>query len=470
MRLHSSRQFRTQPTPLDYDDLNYATSDERLGLMNNPRLRGRGGPLWNTLRFLGGGLRAWRTLDRRNEAGLPGKILAVATSHNQMRVISALRSSGPEAEEAVVPSTLVTRPHLPGLTFPLAQAYIASLPQLGQTYRAARMAKGYRRLGWQYAGSEYALTPGFLHMARALLRRTRPGLVLVCNDHLMRTRAIVRAAHDLGVPTAYVQHASVTDRFPPLFTTVALLDGRDALDKYLAAGPSSSRVFLTGSPLHDTLGRAGAGMRPSDVVGVCLNAHDEPGLAAALVSRLHETPGVGAVEVRTHPRDHRPWTHLLAAEGRATPKVVSAVEEPIEHFFARVGKVVAGDSNVHLEAAIFGRPSVRLDPGGGGADAYGFVRSGLVRSATDPASVATELAVAQVAPVEVIRRFSANAGGPWAGRSGELVVATLMAVAAGQSDPAPYSATARVEQVLVSALDPRQLDGLSGSLEQEAAL
>lgn len=435
--------------------------------MNNPRLRGRGGLGWNVLRFLGGGVRSWRTLDRHGESHLRGRIVAAATSHNQMRVIDALRKSSPEAEEAIAPLALVTRPRLPGLPFPLAQAYLVSLLQLGQTYRAARMAQGYRRLGWHYAGSEYALTPGFLQTAQALLRRTRPGLVLVCNDHLMRTRVLARAAHDLGVPTAYVQHASVTDRFPPLFTSVALLDGRDALDKYLAAGPSSSRVFLTGSPLHDALGRAGATSQPSGRVGVCLNANDHPSLTAELVRRLQEAPWVDEVEVRTHPRDHRPWARLLQEEGCTALKVVSAVEEPIEHFLARVGRVVAGDSNVHLEAAVFGRPSVRLDPGERPVDAYGFVRAGLMRTAADPAAAVAELARAQVAPAEVLRHFSANAGGPWAGRSGELIVATLLAVAADHGDPAPFTATTQVNDVRVSALDPRQLDGLGHALERE---
>ncbi len=420
------------------------------------------------MRYVGGWLRAWPTLDRRSEAELNGRILAAGTSHNQMRVFQALRASGHEAEAAIVPVSLVTRPRWPGPTFPLAAAYLAALRDLAQTLRVARSAEGYQRLGWHHAGAEYALTPGFLRVARAFLLRARPGLVLVSNDHLMRTRVVARAANDLGIPTAYVQHASVTERFPPLFTSAAFLDGRDALEKYLAASPSRTRVFLTGSPLHDGLVREGAARGASDKVGVCLNLLDDPEPVIALVRMLQEADWAGGVEVRTHPRDQRPWRQMLASAGPASPRVVSAVEEPIERFLARVGKVVAGDSNVHLESAVFGRPSVCLQPSGRRTDAYGFARAGLTASVTNPGAAVANLEHAHLPPADVVQRFAANAGGPWAGRASELIHLALQALVAGEPTPAPFRTTVRVGGVLVAALDAGQVAGIASSVPEEA--
>ena len=56
-----------------------------------------------------------------------------------------------------------------------------------------------------------------------------------------------------NIETLYIQHASVTSRFPALKFNYAFLDGFDTLNKYITAGPSETKVFLTGTCKFDNV-------------------------------------------------------------------------------------------------------------------------------------------------------------------------------------------------------------------------
>jgi len=57
-------------------------------------------------------------------------------------------------------------------------------------------------------------------------------VLVVANDHSYPCTTIVKAAQDEGVKTVYIQHASVSDKFPALKFDYALLEGLDSLEKY----------------------------------------------------------------------------------------------------------------------------------------------------------------------------------------------------------------------------------------------
>ncbi|MEJ7665852.1 MAG: hypothetical protein WKG07_43225 [Hymenobacter sp.] len=92
---------------------------------------------------------------------------------------------------------------------------------------------------------------GYYEVYRRALRHYRPRAVVFANDHNDDTRALLLACRAEGVPTAYVQHASVSANFPPLGFDLSLLEGQDALDKYRQCGPVRGRVELVGMPKAD---------------------------------------------------------------------------------------------------------------------------------------------------------------------------------------------------------------------------
>ena len=455
---------------LDVHDVNYLTSQRR----TNPRQGGERSPsraaIRNAALFVGRWVRSFGAGSARLPAGaLHQRILMGVASHNQRRVADVLLANDDPSLTALVPVALVTKPIGLVTRFPLPSAYSAALRHVPETIARARTAGGHHRGAWLEHGTEYALTPGLYVAARRWLATVRPAVVLVANDHVMRTRVLLLAARDEGIPTAYVQHASVTSRFPRLSVDVAFLDGRDALEKYLGVGPTRTRVFLTGSPLHDGL-VAEREQRPASArLGICLNPLDDPTQVRALVRALVER-GEGAIEVRAHPRDERPWRSWLPES--AVESVRSAREEPIERFFDRVGVVLAGDSNVHLEAALYGRSSLYLRSVGAGTDAYGFVRSGLVPELRDPSHVPPALAAIRGArpPEAALRRYDATVGTVWAGRSGRLVREVLSAIAQRvAAPPPPFDHGVQVGNACVYALRGTDLEGLAVSADTPAA-
>lgn len=411
-------------SPDNFDDLNYATSSERLGLMHQAHLRRKPGPLWSLARFVLGVLRAVRV--RRTPEGVKTvPILAPVGTVNQSRVIEAI---GPLEFLATVAVTENAPPC--DLRLPLHRAYWLSLKYLSATSKAAKAARGYQALGWKYQGQEYALTPGYYEVSKRFIKDRGTRLVLLPNDHVMRHRAFERAAAAVGCRTAYVQHASVTERFPPLRTTYALLDGLDALEKYVSAGTSATTVYLTGSPLHDQLLTVGSQRLPAAGIGLCLNLLDEPSVVKEVVGRFAAVGMDQKLIVRTHPRDRRLWSHFLPGV-----EVRSAVAEPLTSFLQDVQVVLAGNSNVHLEAAIFGRPSLLVELSKSVEDHYGFVAAGLVEKIEVEDVVEAVNDLWEVSPKvdrrHSLRRFSAVMGTPWEGRSGALISQLLGSLADG---------------------------------------
>ena len=70
----------------------------------------------------------------------------------------------------------------------------------------------------------YIYVPFFLEE----LQKIRPKLALISNDHTVQARSLRISAEILGIKTLYMQHASVSEIFPPLEFDYALLDGEIA--------------------------------------------------------------------------------------------------------------------------------------------------------------------------------------------------------------------------------------------------
>ena len=76
----------------------------------------------------------------------------------------------------------------------------------------------------------YSYVPYFIN----ILSKTKPKLVIVSNDHSLNCRSLRLAAQILGIRTLYIQHASISNIFPPLEFDYALLDGLVSYKKYVS--------------------------------------------------------------------------------------------------------------------------------------------------------------------------------------------------------------------------------------------
>ncbi|MDB5236509.1 MAG: hypothetical protein JWR44_3502 [Hymenobacter sp.] len=219
---------------------------------------------------------------------------------------------------------------------------------------------------------------GYYEVYRRALRHYRPRAVVFSNDHNDDARSLLLACQAEGVPTAYVQHASVSTHFPPLGFDLSLLEGQDALDKYQQCGPVMGHVELVGMPKADAYLTQKNTQPDVRRVGVACNIHDPlPALTEVLTLLLHELPGL-TFTLRPHPSDPRdfgPLRRLLPALHWSDPR-----QENVFAFLQRHDALVAADTSTHLEATMLNLASIyyQFGPNPAIQDYYGYAARGLV--------------------------------------------------------------------------------------------
>lgn len=225
----------------------------------------------------------------------------------------------------------------------------------------------------------------YYYGALRMLRQQLPGSLTFSNDHNVKNRALLHAARKLGIPTIYLQHASVSADFPPLLFDLSLLDGKDALDKYRQSGPVAGRTELTGIAKFDPYAQKRKPV-PARVgsIGICANLQDDAqGLITVAKRILAKLPHV-KVNFRAHPRDQRHFDLPRQVYESDTRK------EKIFDFLLRCDVIVACNTSTHLEAITMNIPSIYFEFGPVSiSDYYGYVRNGLVPHARNISDLET---------------------------------------------------------------------------------
>ncbi|GGG42007.1 hypothetical protein [Hymenobacter glacieicola] len=278
---------------------------------------------------------------------------------------------------------------------------------------------------------------GYYEVYCRALRHYQPRAIVFANDHNDDARALLLAARACGVPTAYMQHASVSTNFPPLGFDFSLLEGQDALDKYRQCGPVAGRVELVGMPKADAF-LARKNQRPNvRRVAVAINTLDETeAVAATLAHLLQEFPDL-TFTFRPHPGDRRDFSFLRQQHPQL--QFSDARQQSVFEFLAEHDALVAADTSTHLEATLLNLASIyfRFGSHGVAEDYYGYAARGLVeRAHTLPELSAALRRYQQHKPADLYRRaayYNATLGTPDEGHSQERAVRLLREWLAGQT-------------------------------------
>ena len=270
---------------------------------------------------------------------------------------------------------------------------------------------------------------GYYEVYRRALRHYRPQAVIFANDHNDDARALLLACRAEGIPTAYVQHASVSTNFPPLAFDLSLLEGQDALDKYRQCGPVHGRVELVGMPKADAfLAQRNTAPQVRRVAVACNLLDELPALAATLAYLLRTLPEL-TFTLRPHPADRRDFTALrqaLPALQWSNPQ-----QDNVFQFLQSHDALVAADTSTHLEATLLNVASVyyRFSPSPTLADYYGYAAHGLSEWAHSHEELAAALRrLAQHKPLDLYHRaayYNATLGTPAEGHSRALALRRL---------------------------------------------
>lgn len=200
----------------------------------------------------------------------------------------------------------------------------------------------------------------------SLDRGPQPKVALTANDHTPAAVGFASAMRARGVPVVYVQHAEVTERFPPLDFDLSILRNQVSMDAYKAAGPVSGEIeIVSRRPDPPVLEQAEPHDRPLVVV-YPTSAYDPDALAKAL-DRLCDNPAIGSVALKPHPNAAR--SHVL------DDRVHVLTDIPAERHVA-----VIGNSSIGVELALAGHDVFLLsDLDELADDYYGLARNKIAR-------------------------------------------------------------------------------------------
>lgn len=206
------------------------------------------------------------------------------------------------------------------------------------------------------------------------------GLFVVANDHSPAPVAYASVARFLGFWTCYVQHAEVTDIFPPLDFDLSVLRNQHSLEVYREIGPVAGDVVVAARDNDGWLRmesirnsqQAVAASRQVTVVIYPSSVFDRDRLGS-LVSRLDANSSVREVWVKLHPNSKTDVANMPGL----TARLLEAA--PVDAHVA-----ICGNSGIVTELLARGNlvfQDFKLDKLV--RDYYGFVRDGLAAELVD---------------------------------------------------------------------------------------
>lgn len=318
--------------------------------------------------------------------------------------------------------------------FPMWRMYWHAIPYffcLIQDIRNASIEqKKIMKLRFAYFWRGYGC-PAF---ARDLLDYYNPKVIVVANDHLFYYRALIKEANSRGVKTVYVQHAAVTEKFPPLEFTYSFLDGKDSFNKYDNAGISTGNVVLLGGVRFDSISHTC--IRPYDIyrIGVAINLLDDPQKVKSACLKLHSLETDKPIEVilRPHPAIiFQPWIDWCHENNIciSLPSKQSSFD-----YLEGLNLLISNQSSIHLDAAMCHTPSLIYNLAiNTPEDGYGFIQNGLVKeyNSIDEIKNVLESLSHFNYDVDVVRKYNGSYGAPYEGHVADTIAECIGCIIKG---------------------------------------
>lgn len=206
-----------------------------------------------------------------------------------------------------------------------------------------------------------------------LKRSKKVKMFIGSNDHIGYSQMGFVAAKKLGIKTVYIQHASVTEKFPPLMVDLALLDGKDSMAKYRIAPKQNVKIELIGSLKYDNFIQRSKVPPARIIVGVCVNYFqaDHP-LQLQLCEELSKANVPFIIRFHPHLVVHRREVFMNEKW------LYSSDDEKECEFILKCSHVVSEDSNILLDTLVLHRTPIYYKVANRGVDYYGFLANGLV--------------------------------------------------------------------------------------------
>jgi len=157
-----------------------------------------------------------------------------------------------------------------------------------------------------------------------------------------------------------------------------LLEGQDALDKY-SKKRVNGEVALIGMPKFDKYFPYINMNNSIETIGICTNTLDDVSNIEKLCSILRTSFPTMKIIIRPHPRDPRKQLYQTLIENYKLDFSDSKKENSFE-FLTKVDANIAGESSVHLEAALMNVYPIHYKLNNKYFDHYSYIKNGLIQN------------------------------------------------------------------------------------------
>jgi len=353
-----------------------------------------------------------------NESNPSGKIWIFISSKNHYDSIGFLRES---IKDSIIVVPHVRRLDIADFIFPyyLKIFYLVKLPVLwlGLLLQQQKIASRYFNFLFE--------SIGVYEISIQNLKKYRPQAIIFANDHIIKHRALLLASEKLGIKNFYLQHATITKEYPPLKFDYALLEGKDAYEKYKYCGRIKSEIKFVGMPKFDDFvkKRKIKNKNKIEIIGIAINPFDDFIYVYQLIEKLNnDLPGV-KIFLRLHPQEKRILNSDTLEFKYSNPHSEKAFE-----FLNSIDLLISGDSSIHLEAALLYCPSIIFGFNSENfiADYYEYVHNGLIPKANNLEDIVNKIKQYDFKfNINKIKHYNDVIGTEWEGRSKELIVNIL---------------------------------------------
>ena len=287
---------------------------------------------------------------------------------------------------------------------------------------------GYLKKAYANEFMYFCRAYGYYIEAKKILKQLEAKFLIVANDHTYSRRAFFRAAQSLNIKTAYVQHASISENFPPLEYDYAFLDGQESLDKYMANDKLClSKVFLTGSPRFDIIKEIKKNENENNNskirLGIAINMVDTLEKIQYLIDNIQKATNNIQITFRPHPAMDKYFWSNFAINNNCIYSA-SKVENPFD-FISNNDIFIAGETSFHLDVALTGKTSYYYNfSNEDSLDHYGYLKNGLIKELSGNFTELNDTSIGIVNPrerEELIQYYVANYETSDWGKSAELI-------------------------------------------------
>jgi hypothetical protein len=295
-----------------------------------------------------------------------------------------------------------------------------------------------------YWFGDFCFIYAYLVYFQRVLLETQPKFVFTANDHNIANRCLLATAHQLNIRTVYLQHASVSKFFPALRVNYAFLDGQSALDIYRQCEDNqpntdrrvlSPKIFLSGQKKSIIK----AEVNNSKKIGVALNTLDNIDLAINFVTQLIDLSYL--IVLRWHPGQNKDDIEKIRNAFESDHRIILSrpSDSRVGDFLSCISWLVAGNSSIHLEAALADVIPIYYEfSPSNNYDYYGYIKSGLaleVSSVEELHNMLQNKLYNGKSLKDSVRYYSATYQTIWEGKEGCLVAEVLDSICNNTKTP-----------------------------------